>query len=204
MTSKAILKAINLQMDYQQGNTGEPLSVIKGIDLEIMEGEKLAIVGVSGSGKSTLLNLMGGLDDPSGGSVSLKEKNWSDLDPTQRAAWRNRHVGFVYQFHHLLDEFSALENASLPSLIAGDVSGGGRRPSRSTRARKQRTDHLNNIKSSRQSTDAVFARHFGARAAEQRMSEHPVRCALGGSAATAQLASHTNLQRLTESHTEHN
>jgi len=124
MTSKAILQATNLQRDYQQGVSGDTLSVIKGIDLEIMSGEKLAIVGVSGSGKSTLLNLMGGLDDPSGGSVTLKGKQWCDLDPTQRAAWRNQHIGFVYQFHHLLDEFSALENVSLPSLIGGDAFGG--------------------------------------------------------------------------------
>ncbi|MGB2375421.1 MAG: ABC transporter ATP-binding protein [Porticoccaceae bacterium] len=120
MTSKIILKATNLQRQYQQGNSGVALSVIKGVDLEIHQGEKLAIVGVSGSGKSTLLNLMGGLDNPSQGSVVLQGKCWSDLDSTQRAAWRNRHIGFVYQFHHLLDEFTALENVCLPSLIAGD------------------------------------------------------------------------------------
>jgi lipoprotein-releasing system ATP-binding protein len=100
------------------------LSVIKGIDLQIVQGEKLAIIGVSGSGKSTLLNLMGGLDNPTSGSVTLKGKQWSDLDSTQRAAWRNQHIGFVYQFHHLLEEFSALENVSLPVLIAGDSSVG--------------------------------------------------------------------------------
>lgn len=121
MTSKAILTATNLQRDYQQGDSTDVLRVIKGIDLEIMQGEKLAIVGVSGSGKSTLLNLMGGLDDPTQGSVTLNGKQWSDLDPTQRAAWRNQHIGFVYQFHHLLDEFSALENVCLPSLIGGDT-----------------------------------------------------------------------------------
>ena len=119
MTSKAILRATNLHRDYQQGDSGGVLSVIKGIDLEIMQGEKLAIIGVSGSGKSTLLNLMGGLDNPTEGSVMLKGKQWADLDPSQRAAWRNQHIGFVYQFHHLLEEFSALENVSLPSLIGG-------------------------------------------------------------------------------------
>ena len=123
MTGKAILRATNLQRDYQQGNSGEVLSVIKGIDLEIIQGEKLAIMGVSGSGKSTLLNLMGGLDNPTSGSVMLKGKQWSDLDATQRAAWRNQHIGFVYQFHHLLDEFSALENVCLPGLIGGGSSG---------------------------------------------------------------------------------
>ena len=120
MTNKVIFEAKNLKRDYQQGESLDVLSVIKGIDLQIMHGEKLAIVGVSGSGKSTLLNLMGGLDDPTSGSVMLKGKQWSDLDPSQRAAWRNQHVGFVYQFHHLLDEFSALENVTLPSLIGGD------------------------------------------------------------------------------------
>ena len=120
MTNKAILKATNLHRDYQQGDSDAVLRVIKGIDLEIAQGEKLAIIGVSGSGKSTLLNLMGGLDNPSQGSVVLKGKDWAALDPSQRAAWRNQHIGFVYQFHHLLDEFTALENVSLPSLIAGD------------------------------------------------------------------------------------
>lgn len=124
MTSEVILEAINLKRDYKQGESTNVLRVIKGIDLQIMQGEKLAIIGVSGSGKSTLLNLMGGLDDPTNGSVALKGKQWSDLDSTQRAAWRNQHIGFVYQFHHLLEEFSALENVSLPVLIAGDSSDG--------------------------------------------------------------------------------
>ena len=124
MTSEVILEAINLKRDYKQGESTDVLSVIKGIDLQIMQGEKLAIIGVSGSGKSTLLNLIGGLDDPTSGSVALMGKQWSDLDSTQRAAWRNQHIGFVYQFHHLLEEFSALENVSLPVLIAGDSSDG--------------------------------------------------------------------------------
>ena len=89
MTNKTVLRATNLHRDYQQGDSGDVLSVLKGIDLEILQGEKLAIIGVSGSGKSTLLNLMGGLDDPSAGEVMLKGKKWGDLNPTQRAAWRN-------------------------------------------------------------------------------------------------------------------
>jgi len=120
MTNKAILTAVQLGREYSQGNSGESLKVIRQINLQIMEGEKLAVVGVSGSGKSTLLNLLGGLDDPTDGSVSLMGKQWSDLDPTERAGWRNQHVGFVYQFHHLLGEFSALENVSLPGLIGGE------------------------------------------------------------------------------------
>ena len=119
MTNKIILNASKLQKDYSQGNAGAVLQVIKNIDLEISEGEKLAIIGVSGSGKSTLLNLLGGLDDPTQGTVTLCGKRWSELNPTDRAAWRNQHIGFVYQFHHLLNEFSALENVSLPNLISG-------------------------------------------------------------------------------------
>jgi lipoprotein-releasing system ATP-binding protein len=119
MTNKTILNASQLQKDYSQGNAGAVLEVIKNIDLEISEGEKLAIIGVSGSGKSTLLNLLGGLDDPTQGTVTLSGKQWSELSPTDRAAWRNQHIGFVYQFHHLLNEFSALENVSLPNLISG-------------------------------------------------------------------------------------
>lgn len=122
MTNKTILNASQLQKDYSQGNAGDVLQVIKNIDLEISEGEKLAIIGVSGSGKSTLLNLLGGLDDPTQGTVSLSGKQWSQLSPTDRAAWRNQHIGFVYQFHHLLNEFSALENVSLPNLISGKTS----------------------------------------------------------------------------------
>jgi len=119
MTNKTILNASQLQKDYPQGNAGTVLQVIKNIDLEISEGEKLAIIGVSGSGKSTLLNLLGGLDDPTQGTVTLCGKQWTQLSPTDRAAWRNQHIGFVYQFHHLLNEFSALENVSLPNLISG-------------------------------------------------------------------------------------
>ncbi|MDA9599144.1 ATP-binding cassette domain-containing protein, partial [bacterium] len=78
-----------------------------------------AIIGVSGSGKTTLLNLLGGLDDPSSGSVVVCGTDWQGLDASQRASWRNQHVGFVYQFHHLLGEFSALENVALPLLIGG-------------------------------------------------------------------------------------
>ncbi|MGB2179773.1 MAG: ABC transporter ATP-binding protein [Porticoccaceae bacterium] len=119
MTNKTILQASQLQKDYSQGNGDAVLEVIKNIDLEISDGEKLAIIGVSGSGKSTLLNLLGGLDDPTQGKVVLNGKHWSQLNPTDRAAWRNQHIGFVYQFHHLLNEFSALENVSLPNLISG-------------------------------------------------------------------------------------
>ena len=117
MTSKPVLVARDLARSYEQA--GNDLSVLQGINLEIEKGEKLAIIGVSGSGKTTLLNLLGGLDDPNAGSVVVCDRDWQGLDASERAAWRNQHVGFVYQFHHLLAEFSALENVALPLLIGG-------------------------------------------------------------------------------------
>ena len=120
MTSKPVLVARDLARSYEQA--GNDLSVLQGINLEIEKGEKLAIIGVSGSGKTTLLNVLGGLDDPNAGSVVVCDRDWQGLDASERAAWRNQHVGFVYQFHHLLAEFSALENVALPLLIGG-VSG---------------------------------------------------------------------------------
>lgn len=122
MTNKTILKASGLQKNYSQGDAVSVLQVIKNIDLEIVEGEKLAIIGVSGSGKSTLLNLLGGLDDPTQGEIRVNGKQWHQLSASNRAQWRNQHIGFVYQFHHLLNEFSALENVSLPNLIGGKTS----------------------------------------------------------------------------------
>lgn len=117
MTTNPVLLASGLSRHYEQAGT--QLSVLEGISLEINRGEKLAIVGVSGSGKTTLLNLLGGLDDPNSGSVDVCGRDWSTQGTSARAAWRNRHVGFVYQFHHLLGEFSALENVALPCLIGG-------------------------------------------------------------------------------------
>ena len=115
---------INTVLDVQiiEKHYGKPpneLSVLNKLSLKVKRGEKIAIMGASGSGKTTLLNLLGGLDDPDYGSISVCEKNWSKLSISERATWRNQHVGFVYQFHHLLEEFSALENVALPLLIAG-------------------------------------------------------------------------------------
>ena len=115
MTNRPIMHATDLSRHYRQGDV--TLSVLSGVNLSIEAGEKVAIVGVSGSGKTTLLNLLGGLDDADRGEVFLAEKSWHDLGPSERAAWRNQHVGFVYQFHHLLGEFSALENVAMPLLI---------------------------------------------------------------------------------------
>ncbi len=103
MTNKPIMQAIDLSRHYRQGDV--TLSVLSGVNLRIEVGEKIAIVGVSGSGKTTLLNLLGGLDDADTGEVIVAGQSWHNLDASKRAVWRNQHVGFVYQFHHLLCEF---------------------------------------------------------------------------------------------------
>ena len=119
MTNNPILIADSVVREYSQGGTSIP--VLSGINLSVGHGEKVAIVGASGSGKTTLLNLLGGLDDPDNGRISVNDKSWTNLGASERAIWRNQHIGFVYQFHHLLNEFSALENVALPLLI-GDCS----------------------------------------------------------------------------------
>ena len=98
---------------------GVEVVALDSVDLIIEEGEFLAIVGPSGSGKSTLLNMIGLLDTPSSGEIWLKEKNITEIDPEERARLRNRELGFVFQYHHLLPEFSAVENVMMPLLIAG-------------------------------------------------------------------------------------
>jgi lipoprotein-releasing system ATP-binding protein len=119
MTNNPILLAANVAREYGQGAAIIP--VLSGVNLSINNGEKVAIVGASGSGKTTLLNLLGGLDNPDKGNISINGQSWANLNASERAVWRNQHIGFVYQFHHLLSEFSALENVALPLLI-GDYS----------------------------------------------------------------------------------
>ncbi|MGE8297463.1 MAG: lipoprotein-releasing ABC transporter ATP-binding protein LolD [Pseudomonas sp.] len=111
----AVLSCRNLSKRYDEGP--ESVVVLDGLELELFPGERVAIVGSSGSGKSTLLNMLGGLDTPSEGSVWLAGEQLSALSESARGLLRNRALGFVYQFHHLLAEFTALENACMPLLI---------------------------------------------------------------------------------------
>ncbi|MCI0515216.1 ABC transporter ATP-binding protein [candidate division KSB1 bacterium] len=117
MSSNIILTTWNLHKHYQMGKTS--LHVLKGIDLEIYQGEIVAIIGPSGVGKSTLLHILGALDRPTKGRVEIKGTSIFSYGNQQLALLRNRVVGFVFQFHHLLPEFTAVENVAMPALIAG-------------------------------------------------------------------------------------
>jgi lipoprotein-releasing system ATP-binding protein len=115
MTDSAVLRCVDLGKRYVEGP--ETVEVLSGVNLNLQPGERISIVGSSGSGKTTLLNLLGGLDTPSQGSVWLAGEELSRLGEKARGLLRNRAMGFVYQFHHLLPEFSALENVCMPLLI---------------------------------------------------------------------------------------
>lgn len=113
--STAVLRCHEVEKTYRQGP--QSVSVLSRVNMSVAQGERLAIVGASGSGKSTLLNILGGLDLPGGGDVEVAGQSLLALSADQRGRLRNRQLGFVYQFHHLLPEFSALENVMMPLLI---------------------------------------------------------------------------------------
>ena len=113
--SEAVLWAQGLSRRFHEGVID--VTVLQDIDLQVRPGETLAVVGTSGSGKSTLLHLLGGLDTPTNGSVRLLGQNLAGLDASALGRLRNQHLGFIYQFHHLLPEFSALDNVAMPLLI---------------------------------------------------------------------------------------
>ena len=117
--SEIILSAQGVQQRFHEGPLD--VTVLSGVDLIVSRGQSLAIVGASGSGKSTLLHLLGGLDAPSQGRITLMGRDWRGMSASEQGRWRNLHLGFIYQFHHLLPEFSALDNVAMPLLIRRDT-----------------------------------------------------------------------------------
>ena len=114
--SEQILSCVELYKSFAEGEL--QVDVLRGVNLEVSRGESIAIMGTSGSGKSTLLHLLGGLDLPNKGEISIVGKNTLSLTDAERGKLRNESLGFIYQFHHLLPEFTAMENVAMPLLIS--------------------------------------------------------------------------------------
>ena len=138
--TKPVLAAIAVHKSFRQGP--QTLDVLQGIALSVEPGERLAIIGASGSGKTTLLQILGGLDRPTSGEVKVEGRALQSLNERERGLLRNRAIGFVYQFHHLLPEFSALENVAMPLLVRRDSVADARRRARSMLERVGLGDRL--------------------------------------------------------------
>jgi lipoprotein-releasing system ATP-binding protein len=141
-----VLQATDLHKRFIEGQGDDALdvTVLRGISLQVRRGQSLAIVGASGSGKSTLLHLLGGLDAPTSGHVQLMGRDLAQMDAATQSRWRNLHLGFVYQFHHLLPEFSALDNVAMPLRIRRMAPSAAREQARQMLARvglAERTAH---------------------------------------------------------------
>jgi len=119
MTDAGVLSCDDVHKHFE--DAGQRLAVLKGVDLEVGAGETVAIVGASGSGKTTLLQILGGLDLPTSGHVRIDGRRIDELSDAERGRLRNEALGFVYQFHHLLPEFTALENVAMPLLVRGNA-----------------------------------------------------------------------------------
>ena len=142
MAKELVLHGENLAKEFVQGAV--KLQVLRGANIEVAAGERIAIVGASGSGKTTLLQLLGGLDLPTTGTVGIAGKQMNQLNDAERGRLRNEAVGFVYQFHHLLPEFTALENVAMPLLVRRESAKAARTAASALLARvglAQRLDH---------------------------------------------------------------
>ncbi|MEO6699763.1 MAG: ATP-binding cassette domain-containing protein, partial [Paraperlucidibaca sp.] len=138
--SEIVLATHALGQQFSEGP--QAITVLSDVSFQVARGERVAIVGRSGSGKTTLLHLLGGLELPNSGRVELMGKDLASLSETQRSQLRNQHIGFVYQLHHLLPEFTALENVSLPAVIGGMRPAQAREKARALLARVGLADRV--------------------------------------------------------------